>query len=141
MENHEGVCTPVYEVDDTVSPGQRLVVTPWMLLDQLKHCQEQTEQILYYIHKNDIGVERCCGVQINPLSEKVEQVHFGVSQLLRLLWRSGLWSEEVQEEATAANGTHYQVLRAPFTDGKPSGRPLPPNAPHWQREILGLDPE
>lgn len=140
MENQEGVCAPVYETD-AATPGQRLVVTPWMLMDQLKQCQEQTEQLLYYIQKTGVGAERCCGVWVNPLSEKVEQVHFGVSQLLRLLWRGGLWSEESPEEAVSADGAPYHVLRAPFTDGKPSGRPLPEDAPDWQRELLGVERE
>ncbi len=139
MEKLDGVCEPVYEADASAVPNQRLVVTPWMLMDQLKHCQEQTEQILYYIHKSGVGAERCCGVWVNPLSEKVEQVHFGVSQLLRLLWRGGLWSEDALDEAFTADGNPYYVLRAPFTDGKPGGRPLPPDAPEWQRELLGLE--
>jgi hypothetical protein len=104
----------------------------------LKQCQEEMARLLAYVDATGTGVEQRYGVMVNPLAERMERVHFGVSHVLKLLWRSGLWTDEEVVEAEAADGKTYQVLRAPFTDGKPQGRSLAPNAPVWQRELLGL---
>jgi hypothetical protein len=132
---------PVYEADEAAILGQRLVLTPYMLLDKLRQCQEETEALLLYVHHNGVGVETRCGLPVNPVAERLEQVHFSVSQILKLLWRSGLWTEEELEAASDTSGKAYHALRAPFTDGKPHGRPLPEDAPYWQRELLGLEAE
>jgi hypothetical protein len=60
--------------------------------------------------------------------------------LLKLLWRSGLWTEGEVAERAAADGKSYRVLYAPFTDGKPHGKPVPEDCPAWKRELLGLPP-
>lgn len=130
---------PVYEDDDAAVLGQRLVLTPYMLLDKLRHCQEETEQLLLYVHRNGIGMEQRCGIPVNPVAERLEQVHFSVSQVLRLLWRSGLWTEADLEATQDTTGKSFMALRAPFTDGKAHGRPIPEDAPYWLRELLGLD--
>lgn len=136
----EIACQAVYEIDEEALLGQRLVLTPYMLLDELKQCQEEMEQLLAHVDATGLGLERRCGVMVNPVAERMERVHFGVSHLLKLLWRSGLWTDEEVREASAADGKPYRVLCAPFTDGKPRGRDLSPNAPLWQRELLGLPP-
>jgi hypothetical protein len=110
-----------------------------MLLDELKQCQEETERLMHYIRVNGIGYERRFGVPVNPLAERLEHVHFGVTHLLKLLWRSGLWTEDEVTERVGADGKTYRVLYAPFTDGKDYGRSLPEDAPTWQRELLGLN--
>jgi hypothetical protein len=140
IRSAEQACQPVYESDETAILGQRLVLTPYLLLDQLKQCQEEMEGLLSYVDAAGIGVEQRYGVMVNPLAERLERVHFGVSHLLKLLWRSGLWVEEESTPMQASDGRLYHAVRAPFTDGKPHGRPLPSNAPTWQRELLGLAP-
>lgn len=140
----EDICQPVYEAEElaseeeVVDPQPRLVMTPWMLLDGLKACQEEAAAILGEVRRSGVGLERRYGVPYNPLAERLEELHFGINNLLRLLWRGGLWTEGEVVEHTAADGKAYQVVREPFTDGKPGGRPLPPDAPSWQRELLGL---
>lgn len=143
-------CHPVYETaardkraelkgDEERGAGQpRLVMTPYMLLDNLKACQDETNALLVEVHRTGVGIERRCGVLVNPLAERLENLYFDMSNILRLLWRSGLWTRDAVDEEIAADGSTYQVLRAPFTDGKPHGRSLPPNTPPWQRDLLGL---
>ena len=132
------VCQPVYEREHENGLERHLVLTPWMLMDQLLQCQEETEEALDQVYQQGLGWEERCGVPVNPLADRLEAAHFSITQTLRLLWRGGLWTDECCEDAQAVNGKRYKVLRAPFTDGKPHGRPLPIDTPDWQRELLGL---
>jgi hypothetical protein len=131
-------CRPVYEKDAATPLGQRLVMTPWMLLDGLKECQEDAALLLQAVEESGVGLERRHGLLVNPLADRLEKLHFGVSHMLKLLWRAGLWTDETPGAAVAADGRTYLALREPFTDGKPGGRPLAPDAPAWQRELLGI---
>ncbi len=142
----EDVCQPVYEpgVSDThtgESGPPRLVMTPYLLLDGLKACQEDAHALLAEVQRTGVGMERRCGVLVNPLADRLEKLHFDMGVMLRLLWRGGLWTDgEVVEEADI-DGVLHRVLREPFTDGKPNGRPISADAPYWQRELLGLPPQ
>lgn len=133
-------CRPVYETDSASALGRRLVATPWMLMDGLAECREEAEALLRAVEESGIGLERRHGLLVNPMAERLEKLHFGVSHLLKLLWRSGLWTDQPVDEAVAADGRTYLALRAPFTDGKEGGRPVAPEIPFWQRELLGLPP-
>lgn len=143
------VCRPVYEaVPGGAEPcsgenaaDKRLVMTPWMLLDGLKELEEEAERLLCLVRENNLGWERRCGVPVNPLADTAERLQFGAAHLLRLLWRGGLWTNDEITPMSDADGETFHVLRAPFTDGKPNGRPLPPDAPRWQRDLLGAVPQ
>jgi hypothetical protein len=134
----ETLCRPVYEASDAALLGRYLVMTPWMLLDRLKECQDEAEAIRDSVYARGLGAERRFGRRVNPLAERVDRLSGEINHILQLLWRGGLWTDGPVEERASWDGGTYQVLREPFTDGKPHGRPLPPDAPDWQRELLGL---
>lgn len=130
---------PLYEYDESgCEAGARLVLTPWMLLDALKECEADAECLLALVQAQNLGAERRYGIPINPVAQRAERLHFGVRQLLRLLWRSGLWTQTPVTQTVDAEGNPCFVLSSPFTDGKPHGRTLHPDAPQWQRELLGV---
>lgn len=128
----------VYEHTEENRTGQRLVLTTWMLLDELKQCQDEIEGALNHIHETGMGQENRCGFPYNPVAASLEKAHFNVSHILRLLWRSGLWTEGCVTERRDTDGRTYRVFEEPFTDGKANGRVLPTSTPKWQRELLGI---
>lgn len=128
---------PVYA---ETTAGCQLVLTAWMLLDRLTTCQESAAVLLQEILASGAGEERRLGTVINPLAERTEALHFEIGHLLRLLWRSGLWTDAAIAQGQSADGRSFAVLREPFTDGKDHGRPLPCDASAWRREILGVPP-
>ncbi|GAB4463458.1 MAG: hypothetical protein OHK0029_32100 [Armatimonadaceae bacterium] len=110
---------PVYEKSNASLLGQRLVVTPEMLLDRLMDCQEQARELACYIDQSGMGMELRYGIRVNPVMRRLQNIDFEVSQLLRLLRRGGLWISANQElgESVAANGETYRVLHQPFQPG------------------------
>lgn len=134
----ERLCRPVYENSETALLGRYLVMTPWMLLDRLKECQDEAESLRDSVYRRGVGAERRFGRQVNPLAERLDRLSQEINHMLQLLWRGGLWTEDGVEMRSASDGREFHVLREPFTDGKPHGRPLPTDAPDWQRELLGV---
>lgn len=130
---------PVYEWSaEGEHPRQHLVMTPWMLLDCLKACQDDAYELLVEISRTGLGEETRLGVVRNPLADRLEKINFGIAHILKVLWRGGLWTDAEIDEATATDGRSYHAIREPFTLGKPGSSPLPPDAPAWQRELLGI---
>jgi len=119
-------------------PRRHLVMTPWMLLDCLKACQDDAYALLVEVCRSGLGEETRYGVVRNPVADRLERINFGIAHILKVLWRGGLWTDTEIREALAVDGRAYQVLSEPFTIGKPGSRPLPPDAPDWQRELLGI---
>lgn len=131
---------PVYEWANTAGahPRQHLVMTPWMLLDCLKACQDDVYKLLTEVERTGIGQEQRYGITVNPAVDQLEKIQFGMAHILKVLWRGGLWTEADLVEVTATDGKKYLAIREPFTLGKPGSRPIPENAPAWQRELLGI---
>ena len=131
---------PVYEWSNAEGehPRQHLVMTPWMLLDCLKACQDDAYALLTEVERSGVGKEQRYGITVNPVADQLEKIQFGLAHILKVLWRGGLWTESDLVEVTATDGKKYLAIREPFTLGKPGSRPLPENAPAWQRELLGI---
>ncbi|MBC8102432.1 MAG: hypothetical protein H7Z41_07570 [Cytophagales bacterium] len=130
---------PVYEwAEQSEHPRQHLVMTPWMLLDCLKACQDDTYALLTEVYRTRVGEEQRYGIAVNPVADQLEKIQFGLAHILKVLWRGGLWTEADLVEVTATDGKTYLAIREPFTLGKPGSRALPPDAPAWQRELLGV---
>ena len=117
----------VYEPCDTALWRKHLVLTPYMLLDRLKVCADLASEGT----NTDID---------GPQNYQLERIQEEINHLLDLLWRSGLWIDTKTVEKTAVDGQSYTVLCEPFTDGKPQGKPLSPDAPDWVRDMLGVSP-
>lgn len=131
---------PVYEASRSAILGRQLVMTPWMLLDRLRECQERTDALRQEACEKNWGAERRQGRTVNPLTERLDRLSDDLAHTLYILWRGGLWLDArdgLIETRTDADGTPHQVACAPFTDGKPHGRPLPPDAPAWLCDLLG----
>jgi hypothetical protein len=116
---NEGHRQPVYEFTTENATGQRLVLTTWMLLDELTQCQEEIEQLLTYVHDTGVGKQRILGCPYNPLTLRLERAHFSVSHILRLLCRSGLWTDETLSERTDTEANAYSVIEQPFSQDSP----------------------
>lgn len=130
---------PVYEWTKAGEhPRQHLVMTPWMLLDCLKACQDDAYALLTEVERSGVGKEQRYGITVNPVVDQLEKIQFGLSHILKVLWRGGLWTETDLVEVTATDGKKYLAIREPFTLGKPGSLPLPADAPAWQRELLGI---
>ncbi len=130
---------PVYEwANDGEHPRQHLVMTPWMLLDCLKACQDDAFALLGEVERTGVGQEQRYGITVNPVADQLEKIQFGLAHILKVLWRGGLWTEADLVEVTATDGKKYMAIREPFTLGKPGSLPLPDDAPAWQRELLGI---
>jgi hypothetical protein len=130
---------PVYEWSkDGDHPRQHLVMTPWMLLDCLKACQDDAYALLSEVELSGVGKEQRFGITVNPVADQLEKIQFGLAHILKVLWRGGLWTESDLVEVTATDGKKYLAIREPFTLGKPGSLPLPTDAPAWQRELLGI---
>ncbi len=117
-------------------------MTPWMLLDRLRECQERTDALRQEACEKNWGAERWRGRTVNPLTERLDRLSDDLAHTLHILRRGGLWLDArdgLIETRLDADGTPHQVACAPFTDGKPHGRPLPPNAPAWLCDLLGAD--
>ena len=117
----------VYECADNGLWRNRLVLTPYMLLDRLKACA-------------DLAADSCAAARTPCERQRARQIEGELTHLLTLLWRSGLWADTESENRVDCDGRPFQVLAAPFTDGKPHGKPISPAAPPWQRDLLGLAP-
>jgi len=132
---------PVYEKSEDAVLGRQLVMTPWMLLDRLRDCQERTDALRAEACARNWGAERRRGRTVNSLTQRLDQLSDDLEHTLYILRRGGLWLDAVHdgtvETRADADGTPHQVARSPFTDGKPHGRPLPPDAPAWLRDLLG----
>ncbi|MDX1935286.1 MAG: hypothetical protein SFU56_22030 [Capsulimonadales bacterium] len=115
-------------------------MTTWMLLDELRQCQEHLDALLQHIKATRCGEEKRLGIVFNPVLESVESAHFHVSHILRLLWRDGLWTDAPVTERSDSRHRAFHVLEQPFTDGKPHGRPLPESASADLCDLLGLCP-
>jgi hypothetical protein len=129
---------PVYEWAPGEHPRQHLVMTPWMLLDCLKACQDDAYNLLTEVERTGVGEEQRFGIKVNPVADQLEKIQFGLAHILKVLWRGGLWTENDLVEVTATDGKKYMAIREPFTLGKPGSQPLAPDAPSWQRELLGI---
>ena len=130
---------PVYAWSgDPDHPRRHLVMTPWMLLDCLKACQDDAYTLLVEVCRTGLGEETRYGVVRNPVADRLERINFGIAHILKVLWRGGIWTDADIQEAEAADGREYRVIREPFTIGKPGSLPLPADAPDWQRELLGI---
>ncbi|MES2463364.1 MAG: hypothetical protein V4671_22555 [Armatimonadota bacterium] len=130
---------PVYEWSgDGDHPRQHLVMTPWMLLDCLKACQDDAYKLLSEVERTGVGKEQRYGITVNPVADQLEKIQFGLAHILKVLWRGGLWTETDLVEVTATDGKKYLAIREPFTLGKPGSLPLTEDAPAWQRELLGI---
>ena len=130
---------PVYEwTGEGNHPRQHLVMTPWMLLDCLKACQDDAYTLLGEVERSGVGQEQRYGITVNPVADQLEKIQFGLAHILKVLWRGGLWTENDLVEVTGTDGRKYLAIREPFTLGKPGSRPIPADAPAWQRELLGI---
>jgi|GEM_PF-3356406 hypothetical protein len=132
-------CRAVYEPAPDALLGKHLVMTPWMLLDRLRECQEEAARLGETVRRREYGTQRRFGFEVNPLADQLDRLSGEMGKILALLWRGGLWTDAPVEEATSVEGRTYLVLREPFTDGKPHGRALSSEeAPEWVRDLLGI---